>query len=205
MIIIFLKEEIPTFIDKPLSGDIKEASKIIELAEHKKTPLMSTSALRYAKEVQTAWKTIKGIGTVDFATTICQGKYMAAENIIHYGIHILELAYSVIGPGAVAVQNIGMSGKNIVKIDFKDGKVLMLAVFPEIAQLFLLNLYGRKGMSSVVVNDWDYFYWKMLQTFIEMVRSKKLPVPLIETLEIIKILVSSKKSLLSGGKKIKII
>ncbi len=200
----FLREGIPTFIDKPLSGDIREATKIIELADKKGALLMSTSALRYAKEVETAWPRIKKCGPLDLASAICQGKYMAAENIIHYGIHILELAYSVIGPGAVAVQNVGETGKNVVKIDFQDGRVLILSVFPEISQLFQLNLYGRKGAAAVQVEDWDYFYWKMLTTYIQMVRSGKLPVRLSETLEIIKVLISAKASLMRGGKRIRI-
>ncbi len=200
----FIRAGIPTFIDKPLSGEIREAEKIVELADKKGALLMSTSALRYTKEVEGAWPRIKKCGPIDLADTVCQGKYMAAENIIHYGIHILELAYSVIGPGAVAVQNVGEIGKNVVKIDFQDGRVLILSVFPEIAQLFQLNLYGRKAAASIQVEDWDYFYWKMLTTYIQMVRYGKLPVRLSETLEIIKVLISAKESLMKGGKRIKI-
>ncbi len=48
----FLRAGLPTFIDKPLSPSIEEAEDIINLAREHETPLMSCSALRYAKEVE---------------------------------------------------------------------------------------------------------------------------------------------------------
>jgi predicted dehydrogenase len=200
--LFFIEQGIPTFIDKPLSGDYAEAEHIIERAEAKGTAVMSTSALRYAKEKEEAETAINEIGEVDFALTICQGAYMGAENIIHYGIHPLELAYSVLGPGAVSVQNVGEDDKSVVKIDFSSGCVLSLVVMPNIQQIFLLNLFGREGAVTVTVEDWDYFYWKMLQTYITMVAEKKSPVDLRETLEIIRVLTAAKDSMLQRNTKI---
>ena len=142
---------------------------------------------------------IEAAGRIDFAVAICQGQYMGADNIVHYGIHPLELAYSVLGPGAVAVRNIGEGEKSVVKIDYRDGKILTLAVFPRIDQIFQLNLYGEGGAESVRVEDWDFFYWKMLETYILMLNEWKSPVDLRETLELIWVLTSAKESLLGGG------
>jgi hypothetical protein len=127
---------------------------------------------------------------------------MGSENLIHYGIHPLELAYSILGPGAEYVQNIGEKGRNIVKISYKDGRTLMLLVFLDMAQIFQLNLYGKNNAVSIVVEDWDYFYWNMFDTFIRMVKEKKLPIPLYETLEIIKVLTLGMDSLEKGGVKL---
>ena len=198
----FLNEGVPTFIDKPLSNNFEEAHSIIELAEKKGTLVMSTSALRYAKETEEAKDDIEGSGHIDCAITLCQGQYMKEENIIHYGIHPLELAYSVLGGGVEYVQNVGEGDKSIVKVAYKDGKQLLLLVFPEIAQVFQLNLYGKNRAITIEVEDWDYFYWNMLKTFVNMIKENKLAVPLRETLEVIKVLTSGRESLLNGGKKI---
>jgi predicted dehydrogenase len=198
----FIDNGVPTFIDKPLSNDLKEASALIELAEKRGTLLMSTSALRYAKEIENAQDRIKAAGPIHFVSTICQGQYVKEENLIHYGIHPLELAYSVLGSGVEYVQNFGEKEKNVVKIAYRDGKVLMLIVFPKITQIFELNIYGEQDAVSILVEDWDYFYWNMLQTFVQMVVKKKMPVPLSETLEIIKVLLLSMESLAGGGKRI---
>jgi predicted dehydrogenase len=198
----FLKEGLPVFIDKPLSNNVKEAYDLISIAKKNGALLMSTSALRYSKEALEAEDAIKNAGPVDCAVAICQGQYMGSENLIHYGIHPLELAYSILGAGAEFVQNIGEKGRNIVKISYRDGRTLMLLVFPEMAQIFQLNLYGKEDAVSIVVEDWDYFYWSMLDTFIRMINEKKPPVPLSETLEIIQILTLGMESLKKGGIKI---
>jgi hypothetical protein len=109
-----------------------------------------------------------------------------------------------LGSGAVSVQNIGERGSNIVKIEYDDGRILILMVFPDMAQVFQLNLYGRNDTFSIVVEDWDYFYWNMLNTFIEGVRNETLPIPLEETLEVIEILTAGMKSLQEGGKPIRL-
>jgi predicted dehydrogenase len=198
----FINEGVPTFIDKPLSNNFEEASSIIELAEKKGTLVMSTSALRYAKETEDAKDEIEAAGVIDCAMTICQGQYMKAENIIHYGIHPLELAYSVLGAGVEYVQNVGEDDKSIVKIAYKDGRRLLLLVFPEIAQVFQLSLYGKNKAVRIEIEDWDYFYWNMLRHFVLMIKDKKLAVPLQETLELIRVLTSGRESLINGGKRI---
>jgi virulence factor len=196
----FINEGIPAFIDKPLSNDLAEARSLVELAGKRKTLIMSASALRYARESREAAGRIEGAGRIDMATAVCQGQYMKEENLIHYGIHVLELAYSVMGSGASSVRNIGKRGSNIVKIEYDDGRVLVLMVLPDMAQIFQLNLYGRNDAVSIVVKDWDYFYWNMLHTFVEGVRKRTLPIRLEETLEVIEVLVAGMVSLREDGR-----
>jgi hypothetical protein len=92
---------------------------------------------------------------------------MKSENLIHYGIHTLELAYTVLGSGAESVQ-----------------------------------VYGKNGHVSINVQDWGYFYWNMLNTFVTSVQKAALPIPLDETFEIIKVLILGVESLRNEGKMI---
>ncbi len=200
----FLREGVPTFIDKPLSCSYEEAVELVELAESAGTLLMSSSALRYAREIDEAHSQLAAVGPVSLATAICQGQYMGEDAVIHYGIHPLELAYAVLGPGVTTVRNVGEQGRHVVKLAYADGRVLVLLVFPELAQTFRLDVYGQDGATSITVEDWDYFYWNMLQTFVGMIRERSLPIPLSETLEIIRVLTAAKKSLTEGGTQISI-
>jgi predicted dehydrogenase len=196
----FLEQGMPTFIDKPLTNSLEEASRIVDLAHKKGCIMMSSSALRYAREIEEASSALKKSGKVDCAMAICQGQYMESENLIHYGIHPLELAYAVLGSGAASVQNTGEGERNIVKITYRDGKVLMLLVFPDMVQVFQLQVYGENGHVSITVQDWDYFYWNMLNTFVHSVKNNTLPIPLEETFEIIQVLILGVESLRSEGK-----
>jgi len=184
----FLKAGIPTFIDKPLSTDIEEAVSIVEMAKKYKCPVMSCSALRYAKEVEEFRSKQQEIGDILTGNTICSG------DLIFYGIHAFEQLYTVIGPGIKSVQNVGSEGKDIVIVTKIDTRKFVLTVYKEIGYLFQMNLYGTKGWRQVVVEDSSYFYSKMLEKFVEMVKTKQMPFPPEETVEIIKVLVLARKS-----------
>lgn len=184
----FLKAGLPIFIDKPLSPDVKEAEEIVESAKKYKTPMMSCSALRYAKETKEIREGKVDLGDILTGSTICRG------DLVFYGIHAFELLYSIVGRGIKSVRNIGSKGKDIVIVQYKDGRKFILTVYEDIHYLFQMNLYGTKGYKQVIVEDSEYFYSHMLKHFITMVETKKEPFPPEETLEIIKVLVLGKKS-----------
>src|SRR6185503_9085200 len=50
----FLERGIPTYVDKPFACSLADARAIVETAERKHLPLMSSSSLRYAPEVVAA-------------------------------------------------------------------------------------------------------------------------------------------------------
>ncbi|MCK4245134.1 MAG: Gfo/Idh/MocA family oxidoreductase, partial [Candidatus Omnitrophica bacterium] len=182
-VVPFLKAGLPTFIDKALSPDIKEAEKIIALAKKYNAPIMSASALRYAKEVEKFKREKNQLGDILTGFAICGG------DLVFYGIHAFELLYSVTGPGIKSVRNIGSRDKDMVVVKYKDGRNFILTVYRKTKYLFQMNLYGTKGWREVNVTDSDYYYSHMLKVFVKMVRTKREPFPPGETLEIIKVLV----------------
>ena len=188
----FLEARIPLFIDKPLSDNIGEAEDIVSTARENDVPLMSCSALRYARELEEARKDIENIGT------ILTGSAVGPGDLIYYWIHPLELAYTVMGPGIESVQNVGKTDRNIVRIAYRDRRSLVLQVFKGIAYVFHLTLYGEKGWKGITVKDSAYFYWNMLNHFLQMVNERRPPFPMEHTLEIIKTLASAKESLETG-------
>lgn len=187
----FLKTGIPTFIDKPLSPDIKEAEKIIKLAKRYNAPLMSCSALRYAKETKGIREGSDNIGEILTGFSICKAW---ESGLVLYGIHAMELLYSIVGPGIKSVRNIGKETKDIVIVKYKDGRDFVVSAYEAIDHVMQISLYGTKGNRSIVVTDDGYFYSEMLRHFVTMVETKKEPFPPEETLEIIKALVLGEKS-----------
>lgn len=185
----FLRAGVPTFIDKPLASDVEEATELVDLAVKHGTPMMSASSLRYAKETEDLRANPGALGNILAATAVCRGE------LIYYGIHPLELAVSILGTGVRSVQNVGREGQNVVQIDYRDGRSLVLIVYAGISSPFQLNLYGDKGWRQVVVTDSAAFYANLLRQVAEMCRSKTPPIPYAETLEIIRILVAAQKSL----------
>jgi len=194
----FLKEGIPTFIDKPLSPDIREAEEIIELAKKCKASLMSCSALRYAKETEILREGKEKLGEILTGLSICrewQG------SLIFYGIHALELLYSIIGGGIKSVRNVGEEREDLLILTYKDGRRFIVSSYEAISPLYQINLYGTQGYRSILIQDYGYFYTRMLEEFVTMVETKIEPFPPEETLEIIRVLVMGENSRKEGKAK----
>lgn len=185
-----LKKGVPTFCDKPLAMTAKQAKEIAAVARKHGTPFMSASSLRFVPDILALAEEAKSFGDIHLATTIC------GNELVYYGIHALEMAYAVLGRGAVSCLNVGQPGRNIVRIRFENGRDLLLMVGEKewMRAGYQINLYGKKGWKSVTPNLAD-LYWYLLQKFLELVRTKKESVPIEEEVEVIAVLEAGKRSL----------
>ena len=185
-----LREGVPTFCDKPLAMTAKQAREVADLARKTGTPLMSASSLRFVPDVLALAKEAPSLGNVHLATTIC------GNELVYYGIHALEMAYAVLGGGAVSCLNVGQPGRNIVRVRFEDGRDLMLLVAEKewMRAGYQINLYGTKGWRTLTPQLAD-LYWYLLDKFLELVCTNKESVPIEEEVEVIAVLEAGKRSL----------
>jgi predicted dehydrogenase len=195
---LFLQRAMPTFVDKPLSPDPKEAARIIALAAERGAPFMSCSALRFARELSDARPQLDQIKPYLAACATGPGE------LIYYGIHPCELLQSAIGAGVTAVQNVGAQGRHIVRLFYDDDRSAVLQVFQDIAYVFHLSVYGKGGWVSFAVADHAYFYAETVRRFVAMCRGAPAPIPAQETLEIIRTLWCAHKSQQEGGRIVKL-
>ncbi len=185
-----LRKGVPTFCDKPLAMTAKQAQAVAEVARKSGTPFMSASSLRFVPDVLALAKEVPSLGKIHLATTIC------GNELVYYGIHALELAYAVLGRGAVSCLNVGQPGRNIVRVRFDNGRdlVLMVAEKEWMRAGYQLNLYGTKGWRTLTPNLAD-LYWYLLDRFLTLVRTKQESVPIEEEVEVIAVLEAAKRSL----------
>jgi predicted dehydrogenase len=189
----FIEAGVPTFCDKPLSRDPKEAEEIVTQVRIAGTKFMSSSALRFARELEEARPQLDGIG--DILTVHAIGP----NELIFYGVHPCELACTVLGPGAESVINVGDdSGHNVVRVRWADGRLLVLQVCMGMGYGFEATFYGTKGRCLVQVSDAAHFYQNMLRAFVNLIETGEEAVPPEHTLEIIRILAAAELSLKTG-------
>lgn len=181
----FLKAGVPIFIDKPLAPTLKEARVLVAMARKYKTPLMSCSALRFAKETEAFRAGTDNIGRILTGFAVCRE---GLANLTYYGIHALELLYSLVGPGVRSASNLGKKGEDLVCLSYRDGRRFTVAAYEKINCPFQVSLFGTEGYRTIVVEDSTYYYSQMLRTFIKMMETGIEPISLEETLEIIKVL-----------------
>jgi predicted dehydrogenase len=189
-----LRAGIPTFVDKPIAMTARRAQEMVDLARQTGAPLMSASSLRFVPDVLALRAQLSDLGPVHLATTIC------GNDLVYYGIHALEMAYAVLGSGAVSCLNVGQAGRNVVRVRFRDGRDLILIVAEReyMRAGYQINLYGQKGWRSVQPNLEDLYLFLMEQ-FLVMVRSGRTQVvPLDEIVEVIAVLEAGKRSLVES-------
>jgi len=185
-----LRKGVPTFCDKPLAMTAKQAKEVAAVARQSGTPFMSASSLRFVPDVVALAKEVPSLGKINLATTIC------GNELVYYGIHALEMAYAVLGGGAVSCLNVGQPGRNIVRVRFESGRDLLLMVAERqwMRAGYQINLYGTEGWRSLTPNLAN-LYWYLLEQFLDLVRTKKESVRIEEEVEVIAVLEAGKRSL----------
>jgi len=106
----------PTYVDKTFAPDVETARKIFDLADRHKTPVQTTSALRYTN-VQDWVKKAGGTAAV---------KHMVAwgggSSFGEYAIHPVELLVSCMGASAEALMRRGTDEHAQLLINFVNGR-----------------------------------------------------------------------------------
>jgi predicted dehydrogenase len=158
--------------------------------------MMSCSALRYSRELAEARADLAAIGPIIQATGA------GPNELIFYGVHPLELAYTVMGPGVEWVQNIGDETNALVRCAYSDGRAIVLQVLGKAEPGLQAAFFGERGWRLVEVRDAGSYYHAMLTEFVSMVQTGLMPIPLNDTLEIMEILAAGKQSRQEGGSRI---
>src|SRR5207249_9961799 len=101
------------FIDKPLSASLAGVVSILEAAKKYNTPIFSSSALRYFENINDIkeGKIGKVIGADTFSPATLEKTH---SDLFWYGIHGIEMLFTVLGPGCKTVSRTFTDGTDIV-------------------------------------------------------------------------------------------
>jgi hypothetical protein len=100
----------PTYVDKTFAPSLKEAQEIFALAEKYRTPVCSSSALRFAEEIGN-YRDAKSV------ITLGPGPSFAT-----YAVHQMEIITKVMGTGAEKIMAVQNSQNITLVIQFKDNR-----------------------------------------------------------------------------------
>ena len=192
----FIEAGIPVFVDKPLCdnrSDLATFSKWV--AEGR--PLISSSAMRFAKEYVPYHRATHALGQLRFIGATMAKSWEA------YGIHALESIYPITGPGFVSVQNTGDAAHNMVHLRHRDGIDVSIAVTKDMIGGFgMLTLAGTHGGLQLRFADTYHAFRTQLVGFVDYLRTGVPPVPWVETRELMQLVIAGIESREQGGRKI---
>ncbi len=199
-VIPVLKAGKPVFIDKPISGSLTDAVAIFELARHYKTPLFSSSSLRFASGAQALRNGKIGDITGCDAYSPCSLE-ATHPDLFWYGIHGVETLFTVMGIGCESVSRTSTPNFDFVAGTWAGGRIGTFRGIRSGGSGYGGTAFGTKGVSEVGKFDG---YKPLLVEIVKFFRSQQVPVSEQETLEIYAFMEAADESKRQGGAPVKL-
>jgi hypothetical protein len=190
----------PVFIDKPLASTLDDARQIAALARQAGVPWFSASSLRFGA-LPESLESADNRGAVVWGPGPLEEHH--ALDLSWYGIHAVELLYTLMGTGCDSVTRTYEADSEVVTGHWKDGRL---------GTVRLLRPYGPFGAvvfrpKQVVQGDPKLEgadYRALVEQIMEFFRTGKSPVPEAETLEIFAFMDAAQRSKDLGGASVKL-
>jgi virulence factor len=195
----FLEKGMPTYVDKPFACSLADAKAMARVAMEKHVPLMSSSSLRYAPEVVAAQAgggpagAILGVSTFGPAPT-----HPRNPGLFHYGIHPVEILFTLMGAGCRRLSCLSTPGAEVVTATWSDGRVASVRGIREGQADYGFTVFGRKGVQSQGVST-KSIYRELLKRIVAMFETRQIPIDPRETLEIVAFIEAARQSAEAGG------
>ena len=175
-----IKARKPFFIDKPIAGSLTDAISIFDAAKKANVPVFSSSSLRFTPGAQDIAK--GKIGKIFGADAYSPATLESTHpDLFWYGIHGVEILYTIMGTGCKQVSRIFTPETDMVVGTWEDGRIGTFRGTRNGKHIYGGTAFGEKGAASVG----DYGgYNPLLVQIIEFFRTGIVPVSAEETLEI---------------------
>lgn len=186
------------FVDKPLAASLADAEAIFQAAENTKTPLFTSSALRFDVSVQ---KVVQGsIGPVTGADVYAPATLEPHHlDLAWYAIHGVEMLSTVMGTGCKRLSRVYQDGTDLVTAVWEDGRIGTIRGIRKGASNIAGTAFGEKGIAPLGPFA---SYQPLVDRIIRFFDTGEPPVTPQQTLEIFRFLDAADKSRRKGGKTI---
>lgn len=172
----------PVYLDKPFAPDRATAERLFARAEKYRTPLFSSSALRFSDE----W-----IAARDFQPQFLETRG-GGSSFEEYGIHQFEMVVSMMGIGVTRLEHRCFDGTDHLALSFADGRGATLTRHPKLGFSALLSAGDRlldipKASSNMFPN--------LIAAMLKFFETGIAPVPREETIAIAGLVEASARAL----------
>jgi hypothetical protein len=192
----------PVFIDKPMTASVRDAREIARLARETGAPVFSSSSLRFTDDVQSVKRDARVrevMGAITWGPATLEPHH---PDLFWYGIHAVEMLYTFMGAGCERVTRTYTAGADVVTGYWKDGRIGVVRGNRDTASGYGQVVFGRKdvvsqpGESSTSKRS---SYYGLVSAMVEFFRTRKSPVPIEETVEIMAFMEAADVSKSRGG------
>jgi virulence factor len=194
----FLEAGVPCFVDKPFTCSVADARKLVDLAAKKKLPLFSSSSLRFAPDLVAYMaepKHGKVLGAMAWGPASLHERN---PGLFHYGIHAVEVLYTLMGPGCESVTCTSDKAVDVVTGHWKDGRAANVRGTRSGPGAYGAVAFAEKGVTPLAI-DAKYIYRELLKKIVETYTTGKPPIDIAVTVEIVAFIEAAWKSANNHG------
>lgn len=188
----------PIFVDKPLASTLADARGIARLARAKGIAWFSASSLRFSPIAELR----SGDATSAIVWAPGPLEKHHALDLSWYGIHGVEMLYTVLGPGCVEVSRVSTADSDVVTGKWRDGRM---------GTIHLQRPYGKYGgivyLKNQKINampDVAFNYADLVREIVKFMETKTPPVANAETLEMFAFMDAAQRSAAQNGALVKL-
>lgn len=191
----------PFYIDKPAATTLADTMEIYRLAAENKVPVFSSSSLRYSSGVQ-AMRTDPSVGKVlGVLAWSPSTRNAVTPAFFWYGIHGVEILFTIMGPGCERVSCVGTSDYDLATGIWSDGRIGTFRGDRNGKGGFGATVFGQKGAADGGKYEG---YKPLVEEFCRFFKEGKAPFDATETLEIMAFMEAAEESLAQDGKPVSI-
>lgn len=186
----------PLFIDKPVAGSLADAIEIFQLAKEANVPCFSSSSLRFSKGIlgmRNDPNVGKVLGCSAYSPCSLEEHH---PDLFWYGIHGVEILYTIMGTGCKAVTRVHTGGVDLVVGQWEGGRVGTFRGIREGKSGYGATVFGDKGIAP---SGGYGGYEPLLVEIAAFFKSGKPPVSAEETLELVAFMEAADESKRQGG------
>jgi len=189
----------PVFIDKPLAATLDDALAIARLARDKGVPWFSASALRFSTGLDAL--RIPGMnGAMVWGPGPIEPHHYLEMS--WYGVHAVELLYTLLGPGCVEVVNTSSAEADVATGRWSNGRIGTVRLIRPYSH-FGAATFSPKAIAQSS-GDLNTGYAALVAAILEFFRTGKPPIDPAETLELFAFMDAAQRSKAAGGVPMKV-
>ncbi len=185
----------PVFIDKPFGGNLREVLELAALARATGAPVFSASSLRYSPGVQKlrTEKIGRMLGAISYGPAHLEPHH---TDLFWYGVHATEALFTVMGTGCDTVSRTHTTDTDVATGIWHDGRTGVVYGFREGKALYRVTVIGTEAIRD---QPDGREYADLLKEILTFFRTRKSPVPLEETIEIMAFMEAADESKRANG------
>jgi hypothetical protein len=186
------------FIDKPFTAGYADAREIVRLSRESGTPFFSSSSLRFADDLQTMKRDEKlgaMLGAFTFGPAPTEPHH---PDLFWYGIHAVEMLYTLMGPGCESVTRVYTDGADVVVGKWKDGRIGTMRGIRDGKRDYGAVAFGAKS-NLATPTPMKHDYRNLLVEVVKFFHTGTPPIPPEETLEMMAFMEAADLSKARGG------